>query len=374
MKFHQKDRILEMMKNFRKHAGLFLIAVTILMGSQTFGQGFTSIGEGLHGVDLFNYLISNYKTSSTLGYNKARDTMYAVIDILPGNQVRGVYSGYTVTLNPNWDPSSDLYNKGISCEHTWPKSMGAYEGTLQYSDIHNLYPTRNRVNMARSNYPFAEIDDQLTDKWFRGTEERQSIPSSNIDEYSELESDSPKAFEPREDHKGNVARSMFYFYTMYYADASKSFWNKQKDILFEWHYADPVDSVELKRSWKIAEYQDGIPNPFVVDTSIARRIWFYNETAVEEEPLAESFQLLPNHPNPFNHQTVFEFVLPEGGKAELLIYNVIGQQIETIASDYYGAGYHRVIWHPKVLESGIYLYRLQYNGRLSDTGKCILLK
>ena len=112
-----------MKTQLRKYIVLSLLLITVLMSTTAFSQGFISIGEGLTGTDLFNYLSSNYKTSSTMGYTKCRDTMYAVIDILPGNQVRGVYSGYTVTLNPDLDPSSDLYSKGISCEHTWPKSM-----------------------------------------------------------------------------------------------------------------------------------------------------------------------------------------------------------------------------------------------------------
>ena len=40
----------------------------------------TIIGPGLTRESLFNYLSTNYKTSTTLGYNQARDVMYSIID------------------------------------------------------------------------------------------------------------------------------------------------------------------------------------------------------------------------------------------------------------------------------------------------------
>ena len=64
---------------------------------------------------------------------------------------------------------------------------------------------------ARADFPFAEIPDNETDTWYYLTLTLNTIPSSNIDLYSERRNG---FFEPREDHKGNVARAMFYFYTM----------------------------------------------------------------------------------------------------------------------------------------------------------------
>jgi len=57
------------------------------------------IGEGLSGQELWDYVIANYKTTTTLGYTKARDTLYAVIDLKDRNQLSCVYSGYTITLD-----------------------------------------------------------------------------------------------------------------------------------------------------------------------------------------------------------------------------------------------------------------------------------
>ena len=169
------------------------------------------IGEGLYEAELISFLRSNYKTSSTLGYTACRDTLYLKIDRLEG-EVRGVYSNYAVTLPDNGvDPSIHLYENGIDCEHIWPQSM--YQGSdPMKSDLHHLRPAKSNINSSRSNKPYGENIDSQTDTWFWLNQNQSSVPNSNFDEYSESET---LYFEPREDRKGDIARSMFYFYTMY---------------------------------------------------------------------------------------------------------------------------------------------------------------
>ena len=110
--------------------------------------------------------------------------MYSEIDIKPGNQLTGVYSGYTITLDLSQDPSTNAYNQGINCEHTWPQSLGAGSEPMK-SDMHHLFPTRSNVNSSRGNDPFAESIDGLTDKWYRNDSYIQSIPTQFIDDYAE---------------------------------------------------------------------------------------------------------------------------------------------------------------------------------------------
>ena len=231
------------------------------------------IGEGLTGEALHQYVVQHYKTNSTLGYNLARDVMYSEIDLEPGNVLRGVYSGYSIVLDLSLDPSTDAYNKGINCEHTWPQSMGA-DSEPQRSDMHHLYPSRVEVNSSRGNDPFNEIPDSYTDNWYKDNYVVHSIPTVDIDWYSEKENDGVDCFEPREMRKGDIARSMFYFYCMYQDAADVGFWNQQKDILLVWNYLDPADDWETNRTWSIASYQENKPNPFVLDPTLAARMWF----------------------------------------------------------------------------------------------------
>ena len=234
---------------------------------------------GIFGDDLKELIISNYKTSSTLGYNNARDIMYSEIDIKANNQLTGVYSGYTITLNLSQDPSTNAYEQGINCEHSWPQSLGAGSEPMK-SDMHHLFPTKSNVNSSRGNDPFDEVTDALTDKWYRNDYYIQTVPSEFINEYAEKynpSNQSDERFEPREEQKGNTARAMAYFYTMYSQEADNNFWELQKETLFNWNYIDTPDTEEINRTWEIASHQQNNPNPFVIDPTIFDRIYFWQD-------------------------------------------------------------------------------------------------
>jgi len=223
----------------------------------------------LEGDELRAALVADYKINSPYDYGEARDILFGEIDI-KNDSLTCVYTGYTIYLNPSLDPTETAFAQGINTEHTFPRSKGADDFTPGYRDMHHLFPTLADVNAARGSLPFAEIPDALTDEWFFNNNEQNNIPSSNIDSYSEYQQN--VAFEPREDHKGNVARSYFYFYTMYtfQADvADPNFFEQQRATMCDWHYADPVDQREWNRSKNIAATQ-GNENPFILDCRLAR--------------------------------------------------------------------------------------------------------
>jgi hypothetical protein len=228
----------------------------------------------LEGAELQIALQDAYRPASKLGINDAKDTLYLVIERRQ-DSVRGVYSGFIVDLPNGVDPSQHVFRNGsgINLEHVYPQSKGADEGQPGHSDMHHLFPTRVAVNSARGSFPFHDIPDQQTTTWFKGGGSMQSIPSSDIDGYSESVNG---AFEPRESVKGNVARAVFYFYTMYREDADAAdpdFFPVQREELCQWHLDDPVDELELQRSAAVAFYQDGKENPYVLDCTAALRAW-----------------------------------------------------------------------------------------------------
>ena len=73
------------------------------------------IYPGVFGDELSELIKNDYSTSSTLGYNAARDTMYLIIDS-DDNLVSCIYSDFTVELIPNSDPSTTMYLGGINCD------------------------------------------------------------------------------------------------------------------------------------------------------------------------------------------------------------------------------------------------------------------
>ena len=235
-----------------------------------FSVGFSQeiIGEGLQGQELIQYLINNYKTSNVLSYNGARDAMYGYIDNENGS-VQCIYTEFTVDNVPSDNPRAYLYENGIDCEHLFPQSM--YEGTSPMkSDIHHLRPCKSNVNSSRGNKPYNESNDNQTQTWYWLEYQQSNPPNQNRDKYSESASG---VFEPREEVKGDIARAIFYFYTMYSNVADDNFFEEQKDILYDWHQDDPINQLEVNRTWDIADYQD-YPNPFIVDETLIQRCYY----------------------------------------------------------------------------------------------------
>ena len=209
---------------------------------------------GLEGAALRTWLKDNWYTGkhSSLGYTQARVRMYNYIEN-HNNTITGVYGGYQKSWNYGGTGSNPA---PINAEHTIPQSFFGKSEPMR-SDIHHLFPTYDNFNSRRSNYPFQEIPDSSTTSWMLNTSVTTSIPSSNIDSYSE---GTNSAFEPREDHKGNVARAVFYFYTMYpsYDLAQVGDIN----MFYQWHLDDPADAAEIARNDGIETYQ-GNRNPYV---------------------------------------------------------------------------------------------------------------
>lgn len=253
-----------------------LPAFLFLIVSPASAQGFEVIFPGLAGEELLDSVARHYRPDTVLDYTDARDTLYARILALDDDSLRCIYSGHTLWLDPSQDPTQYVYQNGgtngMNTEHAYPQAKGAAEGNAR-SDMHHIYPTRIAVNEARGNSPYTEIPDAQTQRWYINNQFFTSIPTSNINAYSEQRTD---AFEPREAVKGDLARSVFYFYTMYRSQANAAdpnYFELQRPTLCQWVQQDPPDSTELRKTWRIAPYQDGKPNPFVVDCTLATRCW-----------------------------------------------------------------------------------------------------
>jgi len=98
-------------------------------------------------------------------------------------------------------------------------------------------------------------------------------------------------------------------------------------------------------------------------------------TSVEQlaSELPTEFLLYKNYPNPFNPSTTIQFALPKRTFVRLIIFNVLGEQVETLVETEMEAGIHNVIWNAAKYASGIYFYRLEAN-QFIQTRKLVLLK
>lgn len=179
-------------------------------------------------------------------YGPATEWMFVVLDNV-ADTVECVYTGRTTQVIGAKPDATDM-----NTEHTWPQSLGADKFPAE-CDLHHLYPTDSDTNALRGNWPFGEVveDDASVDGGSRfGTD-----------------ADGDTVFEPRDVHKGNVARSMLYFAMRYGYPLSSG----ELALYQAWHASDPVDDTEVARSLAIFDRQGGA-NPYVVCSGLVERL------------------------------------------------------------------------------------------------------
>ena len=82
----------------------------------------------------------------------------------------------------------------------------------------------------------------------------------------------------------------------------------------------------------------------------------------------ESFILNQNYPNPFNMETIISFSVGESNSVKLEIFDILGRQVSRLLDKKLEPGQYQVKWDGKnsngiKATSGMYFYRLDYNGR-----------
>jgi len=89
--------------------------------------------------------------------------------------------------------------------------------------------------------------------------------------------------------------------------------------------------------------------------------------------LPANYTVSQNYPNPFNPTTIIEYTLPRAEHVQVVIYNLLGQEVETLVNARQTAGYYQVTWNAGNATSGIYFYRVTA-GSIDKTKKMVLLK
>lgn len=96
--------------------------------------------------------------------------------------------------------------------------------------------------------------------------------------------------------------------------------------------------------------------------------------SVEKEGgLPAAYSLSQNYPNPFNPSTTIRFALPKSSFVVLKVFNLLGQELETLVNEKLSAGEFEVNWNANALPSGVYLYRIQAADFI-DSKKLVLIK
>ncbi|HEY3295084.1 MAG TPA: T9SS type A sorting domain-containing protein [bacterium] len=89
--------------------------------------------------------------------------------------------------------------------------------------------------------------------------------------------------------------------------------------------------------------------------------------------LVTAYSLYQNYPNPFNPTTTIAFDLVRDGPVSLKVFNIVGEEVVTLASGPVQRGHHVVQFDASKLPSGVYLYRLN-TGEYTAVRKMLLMK
>ncbi len=190
--------------------------------------------------------------------------------------------------NPQQTKVCDGWNKEHVVCQSWLGS-GA-----MVSDLYNVYPTDARVNNFRSNYPYGEVnaengygitkDDGKHALGKLGTSMHGAIPNySTTSNYTESKY---RVFEPHDNYKGDLARTLMYMVARYrsntlndgngkamFVSGKTNFTEYAREMLLRWHRQDPVSLKEIDRNQAIYDSIQHNRNPFIDYPDLVEYVW-----------------------------------------------------------------------------------------------------
>ncbi|UOE39460.1 endonuclease [Chryseobacterium oryzae] len=185
--------------------------------------------------------------------------------------------------------SASAEGAGYNREHMMPQST--FNGNYpMYSDIFYIIPADAYINQRRSNYPYGIANSTIYNTFSNGSK----IGNSGIPNYPYAS----RVYEPIDEFKGDVARSLLYFVVRYegklnsfnydYSSSStitpandqcpldgteeRAFDNAYIAMLLQWHQQDPVSQREIDRNNAVYNLQKN-RNPFIDNPSWVNDIW-----------------------------------------------------------------------------------------------------
>lgn len=199
-------------------------------------------------------------------YDDARDKMFGAVDDPANKDV--IVDVYCARTGKGVTDRKSAFHRGLNAEHTWPQSMGAQVEPAK-SDLHHLFPADAGTNSLRNNNPYG-IPAKV----------RETLPNYGEDAFNSRVgtlADGTVVFEPRDDHKGDAARALFYFYVRYASTAKPADgvkldnFRREFRTLWAWHFQDPPSAKEKARNeaiWRIQRNR----NPFVDHPEYVQKI------------------------------------------------------------------------------------------------------
>jgi len=246
------------------------------------GKNGAELQTALHNI-IRNHVVRSYDYLWTAFYttdDKPNVTVWDIYSDIPDGSANG-NPPYVYYFGTNQCTSTPGYENGCyNREHSFPKSwFGGNSGDTMYTDLFHLYPTDSYVNSRRSNYPYGEVSAPT---W-------TSLNGSKLGPCS-APGYTSTVFEPRDEYKGDFARTYFYMATRYKnviaswqsypgADAIlngtsyPAFDAWFLNLMIQWHTDDTVSQKEIDRNNEIYYNQQLNRNPYIDHPEYVAAVW-----------------------------------------------------------------------------------------------------
>ena len=216
------------------------------------------------------------------------------------------------------------------------------------------------------------VDNDLTpspDPWIMVTDHKNGTPSSGVTVRNNISTDFSFSGGVTEDHNIEITMSQ----------ASTYFFNPSGGT-GNYHLISTSSAVDAGSSVNAPNVdKDGVARPQGNGFDIGA-YEFTTAASVDEETLPNDFILFQNYPNPFNPSTTIKYTIPnvtlsgvEGSRVILKIYDLLGNEIATLANENKPAGNYEVSFDSRNFSSGTYFYKLQA-GSFVETKKMLMIK
>lgn len=272
-----------------------------------------------------------------------------------------VYSGENFVYSEPW--AWTVFSREHTFCHSWMPSYPSTSGA-EYSDYFNLYPVnQNDANAVRSNYPLGVVVNVTYT--YLGCKYGQDINGRTV-------------FEPRDEQKGDAARSLMYMALCYTTSTvnwgfpnpiSASIpYGQDQNVLKAWHFQDLPDAREIAKNDFLDSLQ-GNRNPFIDSVNYACYIDFRNMTKISGPvvPCSNStIGILENAsasiamslaPNPSNGQFSVNYKTDRNEQITISVMDVLGKTVYTQTSAM-TSGLNSVMLDLQFLPKGSYSVRV----------------
>jgi hypothetical protein len=168
-------------------------------------------------------------------------------------------------------------------------------------------------------------------------------------------------------------------YTTSFGNGDKDFWiikiNNAGDTLWTKYFGSTNDDIGKSIIQNInGEYTLVGETHLTGSPSILlARLASDSLTVINSDVISYDFELEQNYPNPFNPSTKIKYSVPQSSNVIIRIYDILGNEIETLVNEEKQTGTYEITWYAESLLSGVYFYQLKA-GDFIQTKKMVLMK